>query len=132
LLPIVIGTVCKTALSNTRNLLHIRAVGWAYAKKYDLDDDLNFEVHHVIPVGVLEKNEKFQEVLLWAEKNDKKFDFNSIDNGIPLQKKKAAIDLNGHANHPEYDKAITKKVTEICNDINLDDSGKFEEIQDLN
>jgi hypothetical protein len=36
---------------------------------------------------------QLQEVLLRAEKNDKKFDFNSIDNGIPLQKKKAKIDF---------------------------------------
>jgi A nuclease family of the HNH/ENDO VII superfamily with conserved AHH/Fibronectin type III domain len=104
---------------------------WAYAKKYDLDDDLNFEVHHVIPVGVLEKNKDFQEVLLWAEKNGEKFDFNSIDNGIPLQKKKAKIDFNGHANHPEYDKVITEKVLKITESKVLDNSEKFDVIKNL-
>ena len=51
--------------------------------------------------------------------------------GIPLQKKKAAIDLNGHTNHPKYDDAITRKIEEICNDVNLDESSKFDEIKDL-
>ncbi|MET3047104.1 hypothetical protein [Flavobacterium covae] len=28
---------------------------WVYVKKYNVADDLNFEVHHVIPIKVLEK-----------------------------------------------------------------------------
>lgn len=72
-----------------------------------------------------------QEVLLGAEKNDKHFDFNSIDNGIPLQKKKAAIDLNGHTNHPQYDNAMTNKLDNILNDPLLNDSEKFDEIKSL-
>ncbi|MFK7004882.1 hypothetical protein BWK63_13815 [Flavobacterium covae] len=104
---------------------------WAYAKKYNIADDLNFEVHHVIPIKVLEKNPKLKELLFWAENNGKKFKFNGLDNAIPLQKKKAAIDLNGHTNHPAYDRAIEQKIDAICSDPNLDNSGKFEEIQDL-
>ncbi|WP_047789797.1 AHH domain-containing protein [Tenacibaculum mesophilum] len=86
---------------------------WAYAKRYDLKDDLNFEVHHVIPIKVFEKNKELQELLFWANQQEKKFNFNGIDNGIPLQKKKAKIDLNGHTNHPKYDIAITDKINDI-------------------
>lgn len=104
---------------------------WKDAKKWEVGGDLNFEVHHVIPIKVFEKNEKLQEVFLWAEQNGKKFDFNSVDNGIPLQKKKAAIELNGHTNHPAYDREITKKIDNIVNDTDLDSAEKFEEIQNL-
>lgn len=104
---------------------------WEYAKQYDLNDDLNFEVHHVIPIKVLEKNEKLQEVFLWVQKNGKEFDFNSINNGIPLQKKKVAIDLNGHTNHPAYDREITKKIVTITGSKILDNEGKFERIKSL-
>lgn len=104
---------------------------WDYAKKYDVNDDLNFEVHHVIPVNILKDNKELQKVLLWAEKNNKKFDFNSIDNGIPLQKKKAAIDLNGHTNHPKYDEVIANKIEDIVNNPFADEVEKFNEIQIL-
>ncbi|MFH6989227.1 AHH domain-containing protein [Flavobacterium collinsii] len=104
---------------------------WANAKKYNVADDLNFEIHHIIPVKVLGKNPKLKELLFWAEKNGKKFEFNGLDNSIPIQKKKAKIDLNGHTNHPAYDRAIEQKIDEICSDPNLDNVGKFEEIQDL-
>jgi hypothetical protein len=100
-------------------------------KKYDLGEPLNFEVHHVIPVNVLEKNKELQELLLWAKKNGKDFDFNSIDNGIPLQKKSSKFDQSGHANHPDYDKKIGKKINEIMGDDNLDLDGKLDEINDL-
>lgn len=104
---------------------------WEYAKRYNVADDLNFEIHHIIPVKVLGKNPKLKELLFWAEKNGKKFEFNGLDNSIPIQKKKANIGLNGHTNHPAYDRAIEQKIDEICSDPNLDNIGKFEEIQDL-
>ena len=75
--------------------------------------DLNFEVHHVIPIKVLEKNKNLQSLLFGANQQGKRFNFNGIDNGIPLQKKKAKIDLNGHTNHPKYDIAITDKINDI-------------------
>lgn len=105
---------------------------WAYAKKYSVADDLNFEIHHVIPIKVLEKNPKLKELLFWAEKNGKKFEFNGLDNSIPLQKKKANIGLNGHTNHPAYDTAIQLKIDKILNQYtpaHYEDA--FEEIQDL-
>ena len=36
----------------------------------------------------------------------KKFDFNGLDNGIPLQKKRLKYEITGHAKHPDYDKAL--------------------------
>ncbi len=79
----------------------------------------------------MKDNEKLQEVLLWAEQNGKKFDFNSIDNGIPLQKKKAAIELNGHTNHPKYDAALTQKLQTITESTILNNEEKFEAIKNL-
>ena len=102
-------------------------------KKYDLGEPLNFEVHHIIPISVLKDNEALQELLLWAEKNGKKFDFNGLDNAIPLQKKRLKYEISGHANHPDYDNAIDEKITEIITSPrNLNKPEKaFEEIQEL-
>ena len=102
-------------------------------KKYDLGEPLNFEVHHIIPISVLKENEALQELLLWAEKNGKKFDFNGLDNAIPLQKKRLKYEISGHANHPDYDNAIDEKITEIITSPrNLNKPEKaFEEIQEL-
>ena len=99
-------------------------------KKYDLGEPLNFEVHHVIPVKVLEKNKELQELLLWAKKNGKDFDFNSIDNGIPLQKKSIKFEQSGHANHPKYDNAITEKINDILEKAPSEEKA-FERIQNL-
>jgi hypothetical protein len=81
-------------------------------KKYDLGEPLNFEAHHIIPIDVLEQNLELQELLF---KFQDQFDFNSIDNGIPLPKKSLRFDQAGHANHPKYDMAIRKQVDDIIN-----------------
>ena len=99
-------------------------------KKYDTKEPLNFEVHHVIPINVLEENKEFQEVLLWAEKNGKRFDFNSIDNGIPLQKKRIKYEQSGHANHPKYDEVMTEKLLKIT-ESPLSEEKKFDAIKDI-
>lgn len=104
---------------------------WAYAKKYSVTDDLNFEIHHIIPVKVLGKNPKLKELLFWAENNGKKFEFNGLDNSIPLQKKKANIGLNGHTNHPAYDIAIQQKLDEILENETYSELRKFNEVQRL-
>jgi len=104
---------------------------WTYAKKYNLADDLNFEVHHIIHIKVLEKNPKLKELLFWAENNGKKFEFNGLDNAIPIQKKKAKIELNGHTNHPAYDKAIQQKLDEILENETYSELRKFNEVQKL-
>ena len=100
-------------------------------KKYDLGEPLNFEVHHIIPISVLEKNKALQELLLWAEKNGKKFDFNGLDNAIPLQKKRLKYEISGHANHPNYDKAIIERVNIILSNESYSELRKFNEIQAL-
>lgn len=74
---------------------------------------VNFEAHHVVPINVLETNDKLQELLLWANKNGKDFDFNAIDNGIMLQKKSLGLEINGHTVHNDYNRAISEKITEI-------------------
>ena len=99
-------------------------------KKYDLGEPLNFEVHHIIPISILKEKEALQELLLWAEKNGKKFDFNGIDNGMMLQKKSLKLDVNGHASHKKYSDAINKKITEIINNSPTQKKA-FEEIQGL-
>lgn len=100
-------------------------------KKYDLDEPLNFEVHHIIPINVLKENEKLQQLLLWAEKNGKNFDFNGLDNGIPLQKKRLKYEISGHAKHPKYDEFIIKKIEYVLNDKSLDNFNKYDEIQEI-
>ena len=100
-------------------------------KKYDLGEPLNFEVHHIIPISILKEKEALQELLLWAEKNGKKFDFNGLDNAIPLQKKRLKYEISGHANHPNYDKAIIERVNIILSNESYSELRKFNEIQTL-
>ncbi|WGU67914.1 AHH domain-containing protein [Capnocytophaga canimorsus] len=99
--------------------------------KYDLGEPLNFEVHHIIPINILKENEKLQQLLLWAEQNGKKFDFNGLDNGIPLQKKRLKYGVNGHAKHPNYDEAIIPKIENITSSNVLKNEEKLEVIQDI-
>ncbi|MDR3140741.1 MAG: AHH domain-containing protein, partial [Tannerellaceae bacterium] len=101
---------------------------WNTAKRYDLNDELNFEVHHVIPISVLENNKELQDLLF---KFQDRFDFNGIDNAIPLQKKSIRFDVSGHANHPKYDAVIREQIEDIFEDTTLDDSGRFEEIREF-
>jgi hypothetical protein len=100
---------------------------WSMAKRYDLNDELNFEVHYVIPISVLEKNKELQDLLF---KFQDRFDFNNIDNAIPLQKKSIKFDVSGHANHPEYDKAIRDRIETIINSP-ISEIEKFDDIQTL-
>lgn len=100
-------------------------------KKYDLGEPLNFEVHHIIPISILKEKEALQELLLWAEKNGKKFDFNGLDNAIPLQKKRLKYEISGHANHPDYDKAIIDKIKNITNSKILKNEEKLDAIQNI-
>lgn len=95
-------------------------------KKYDLGEPLNFEVHHIIPIKVFENNKELQELILWAQRNGKKLDFNSI----PLQKKSIKFEQSGHANHPNYDTAINQKIVDIM-ESPLDNLSKFDEIENL-
>ena len=102
-------------------------------KKYEAGTP-NFEAHHVIPADLLKTNEKFKELIFNLQKADPdfKFDFNGLDNGIMLQKKSVGLDINtGHAKHEVYNREISRKITEICSDSNLNNIDKFEEIEEL-
>jgi hypothetical protein len=101
---------------------------WNIAKRYDLSDELNFEVHHVIPINVLENNKELQDLLF---KFQDRFDFNSIDNAIPLPKKSVRFDVSGHANHPLYDRNMREKIVDIVNNNRLNDERKFEGIKNI-
>jgi DNA repair ATPase RecN len=93
----------------------------------------NFEAHHVIPVEVLQTNERFQQLLFDLQKADPNFnfDFNGIDNGMMLQKKSVNLDINtGHANHPQYNDAINKKINEILSTAK-NDNDAFNKIQNF-
>lgn len=54
--------------------------------------------------------------MLWAEQNGKGLDFNGIENGMMMQKKSIKLEIDGHANHPKYDFALDKKITQIIAD----------------
>jgi hypothetical protein len=94
-------------------------------RNFKLGRDLNFEVHHIFPVNILENNQELQRIL-----NKFNFDFNGMDNAIPLQKKSVKFDVNGHANHPDYDRAIQEQVDNIM-ESSLSDESKFNSIKNL-
>lgn len=58
------------------------------------------------------------------------FDFNGIENGIPLQKKNIKFDIDGHASHPRYDDSIANTIEKIASS-DLDDLSKFEKVKVL-
>ena len=93
-------------------------------KDYRLGRKLNFQVHHIIPINLLENNAELQRIL-----HKFGFDFNGVDNAIPLQKKSLLWNQNGHANHPEYDRLIEREINNITARKNLTDLEKFELIQ---
>ncbi|MFJ1329425.1 AHH domain-containing protein [Capnocytophaga canimorsus] len=117
-----------------KNIIEL-AESKAYAKKYfdkfikqgDFDDwfkntfakyegnTLNFEAHHIIPIDVLKTNPDLKQLLFDLKKADPNFnfDFNGIDNGMMIQKKNLKLDINGHTIHNDYNREISKKISEI-------------------
>jgi hypothetical protein len=81
----------------------------------------------VIPISVLEKSPRLQELLF---KFQDRFDFNSIDNAIPLQKKSIKYDISGHANHPKYDDIIRTRIDNIFENA-IDDNDAFEKLREF-
>tara|TARA_R110000868_G_C10871859_1_gene762328 strand:+ start:175 stop:567 length:393 start_codon:yes stop_codon:yes gene_type:complete len=96
---------------------------------------VNFEAHHVIPADVLKNNPDLKELLFELRKTDPDFDFdfNSIDNGIMIQKKSKKFENNGHTSHKDYNREISKKITEIItNSRNINKPQRaLDEIKDL-
>lgn len=93
-----------------------------------------FEAHHIIPKNVLRDNANLQNILDWARKNGKKWDFGEIENGIMLQKrrKNSLGEIVGdHANHPEYDRQIREKINRIYNESNGNMSDAFDDLDDF-
>ncbi|GIZ16110.1 AHH domain-containing protein [Capnocytophaga catalasegens] len=82
--------------------------------KYE-NNTLNFEAHHIIPIDVLKSNDKLQKLLFDLKKADPNFnfDFNGIENGMMIQKKSLKLDINGHTIHNDYNREISKKISEI-------------------
>lgn len=54
-----------------------------------------------------------------------------MDNAIPLQKKRLKYEISGHANHPDYDKAIIDKIKNITNSKILKNEEKLDAIQNI-
>ena len=56
------------------------------------------------------------------------FDCNGLDNGIPLPKKRLKFEQSGHANHPNYDRAVREKIENILNNA-VDEDNAIEKIK---
>ncbi|WP_309607562.1 AHH domain-containing protein [Flavobacterium sp.] len=89
----------------------------------------------MIPADVLKNNPDLKELLFELRKTDPDFDFdfNGIDNGMMIQKKSNSLQINGHTVHNDYNREISKKITDIITDSrNLNKPKRaFDEIEDL-
>ena len=75
--------------------------------------ELSFEAHHIVPKELL-LDPDLRELHIFVKNNKDKFDFNGLDNGIPVHKySKEFKDLGGHGNHPDYSKLTKKRIEEI-------------------
>ncbi|POR19880.1 AHH domain-containing protein [Flavobacterium oreochromis] len=67
-------------------------------------------------------------VFIFVKNNKDKFDFNGLDNGIPVHKySKEFKELGGHGNHPKYSELTKERILEIKKNSRI--SGEFD--QDL-
>ncbi len=82
---------------------------------YNVKPISEFQAHHVIPINILKNNKELQAILKWADDNGRlaEFDFNGIDNGIAVQRKKLDLDQNGHARHDAYSNSISDRISSI-------------------
>ncbi|OAZ05262.1 hypothetical protein FLB_03530 [Flavobacterium succinicans] len=92
-----------------------------------------FEAHHIIPVKVLEGNDKLKNLLFELSKDHPEvtFNFNEIDNGMMVQKKSIKLEVDGHGNHPEYDIAIDTKINLIIEKAGNEKIEAFNQIKKL-
>ncbi|WP_309607565.1 AHH domain-containing protein [Flavobacterium sp.] len=100
-------------------------------KKFE-SSTLNFEAHHVIPADVLKNNPDLKELLFELRKTDSNFnfDFNGIDNGMMIQKKSNALQINGHTVHNDYNREISKKISELIQNAATKEKA-FEKVKKL-
>lgn len=75
--------------------------------------EITFEAHHIVPKELL-LDPDLRELHIFVKNNTNKFDFNGLDNGIPIHKySKEFKELGGHGNHPDYSKLTKKKILQI-------------------
>ncbi|KFF06426.1 AHH domain-containing protein [Flavobacterium reichenbachii] len=81
---------------------------------------LKFEAHHIIPKDLL-LDDDMVELRNFVSRNKENFDFNGLDNGIPVHKLDAGFsELGGHSNHKKYNNLSRKKIKEIVKDSEID------------
>lgn len=72
-----------------------------------------FQAHHKIPYELLRDMPELREILDWAKKNGKEFNFNEIENGVMVQRKSLDLDVSGHANHPHYTDELRARILDL-------------------
>lgn len=78
--------------------------------------EITFEAHHIVPKELL-LDPDLRELHIFVKNNTDKFDFNGLDNGIPIHKySKQFKELGGHGNHPNYSDLSKKTIQEIKKD----------------
>lgn len=81
---------------------------------------LKFEAHHIIPKDLLLDDDMI-ELRNFVSRNKENFDFNGLDNGIPVHKFDSDYPkMGGHASHPAYNKLSKEKIKEIVTDSEID------------
>lgn len=89
----------------------------------------NFEAHHIIPNNVLKNDPILQDIILYANDNHG-FNFNSIENGIMIQKKDAYVGTI-HTNHSRYDNIIKLKLENVKEAWKKNEELGYKKLKDL-
>ena len=86
----------------------------------------------MIPADVLKNNPDLKELLFELRKTDPDFDFdfNGIDNGMMIQKKSNSLQINGHTVHNDYNREISKKISELIQNATTKEKA-FEKVKKL-
>ena len=86
----------------------------------------DFNAHHIVPANLLYNNEVLQDILEWAAKNGKSFDFNDIDNLVFLR---LGNHTDGAYGHNIYDRLIDKEILGLENVFKNSPSEAFNQLQ---
>lgn len=87
---------------------------------------IKFEAHHIIPKDLL-LDDDMVELRNFVSRNKENFDFNGLDNGIPVHKLDADFpELGGHSSHKKYNNLSKKRILDI-KDQSLDEYGLFDQ-----
>lgn len=75
--------------------------------------EITFEAHHIVPKELL-LDPDLRELHIFVKNNTNKFDFNGLDNGIPIHKySKEFKELGGHGSHKKYNELTKEKILDI-------------------